>query len=75
MREYEIDVSGIEELQTLNDSIELEKIFFRAKSTIVNGEKVFLVRKDKRGRSEKFDEVSTEEELQKYRERVFRYLK
>lgn len=74
MREYEIDVSGIEELQTLNDRIELENIFSRAKSTIVNGEKVFLVRKDKSGRSEKFDEVSTEEELEAYRQRVFKYL-
>lgn len=74
MREYVIDVSRIEELQTLNDKDELENIFARAKSTIVNGEKVLLVRKDKNGRSEKFDELSTEGELQLYRQRVFRYL-
>lgn len=74
MREYVIDVSTIEELQMLNDKDELETIFSRAKSTIVNGEKVLLVRKDKTGRSEKFDEMSTEEELEKYREIVFKYL-
>ncbi len=74
MREYVIDVSKIEELQTLNDKDELEKIFSRAQSTIVNGEKVILIRKDKNGKSEKFDEMSTESELEEYRERVFRYL-
>jgi hypothetical protein len=74
MREYVIDVSGIEELQTLNDKNELENIFSRAKSTIVNGEKVLLVRKDKRGKNEKFDEINTEDELEQYRQRVFKYL-
>lgn len=74
MREYVIDVSKIEELQTLNDKDELEKIFSRAQSTIVNGEKVLLVRREKNGKSEKFDEMSTESELEEYRKRVFRYL-
>jgi hypothetical protein len=74
MREYVIDVSKIEELQTLNDKDALETIFFRAKSTIVNGEKVLLIRKDKNGKSEKFDELTTEDELEQYRQRVFRYL-
>lgn len=74
MSEYVIDVSRIEELQTLNDRDELENIFFRAKSTIVNGEKVVLVRKDKNGKSEKFDELSSEDELDQYRQRIFRYL-
>ena len=74
MREYVINVSGIEELQTLNDKNELENIFSRAKSTIVNGEKVLLVRKDKSGKIEKFDEINTEDELELYRQRVFKYL-
>ena len=74
MRAYVIDVARIEELQTLSDKDELENIFFRAKSTVVNGEKVILVRKDKNGRSEKFDELSTEDDLENYRQRVFKYL-
>jgi hypothetical protein len=74
MRAYVIDVSKIEELQTLNDKDELENIFIRANSTIVNGEKVILVRKSKNGKSEKFDEMSTQEDLEQYRKRVFRYL-
>lgn len=74
MREYVIDVSKIEELQTLNDKDELENIFFKANSTIVNGEKVIFVRKNKNGKSERFDEMSTQEELEHYKKRVFKYL-
>ena len=69
-----IDVSKIEELQTLNDKDELENIFFKANSTIVNGEKVIFVRKNKNGKSERFDEMSTQEELEHYKKRVFKYL-
>ena len=74
MKEYVIDVSRIEELQTLNDRHELEKIFFKAQSTIVNGENVILVRKDKKGSSQKFDEFSTLEDLNRYKKSVFKYL-
>jgi len=74
MREYVIDVSKIEELQTLKDKEELEKIFNRANSTIVNGEKVILVRTSTNGNSVKFDEMSTQEDLELYRKNVFRYL-
>jgi hypothetical protein len=74
MREFVIDVSRIEELQTLNDRDELERIFFKAQSTIVNGEVVMLVRKDKQGVSQKFDELSTLEDLDRYKEAVFKYL-
>ncbi|MGZ3851366.1 MAG: hypothetical protein ACXVBX_01165 [Flavisolibacter sp.] len=74
MKEYLIDVSRIEELQTLNDKQELEKIFAKAQSTIVNGESVILVRKDKSGFPQKFDEFSTLDDLNRYREVVFKYL-
>lgn len=74
MREYVIDVSKIEELQTLNDKHELEKIFSKAQSTIVNGEAVMLVRKDRKGSSQKFDELSTLEDLKRYKKSVFKYL-
>ena len=74
MREFVIDVSRIEELQTLNDKDELEKIFVKAQSAIVNGEVVMLVRKDKQGIPQKFDELSTLEELDRYKKTVFKYL-
>jgi hypothetical protein len=69
-----IDVSRIEELQNLNDKDELEKIFLKAQSTIVNGEKVILVRKDRKGVAQKFDELSTLEDLDRYKKTVFKYL-
>jgi hypothetical protein len=72
--EYVIDVSKIEELQTLNDKEELEKIFFKAQSTIVNGENVILVRKNRSGSPQKFDELSTLEDLDRYKKSVFKYL-
>jgi hypothetical protein len=74
MGAYVIDVSGIEELQNLNNKSELEKIFFKAQSTIVNGEVVKLVRKDKQGVAQKFDELSTLEDLERYKKSVFKYL-
>jgi hypothetical protein len=74
MRTYVIDVSKIEELQTLNDKHELEKIFIKAQSTIVNGEQVVLVRKDKNGSAQKFDQFSTLEDLARYKSTVFKYL-
>jgi hypothetical protein len=74
MKTYVIDVSKIEELQNLNDKNELENIFYRANSTIVNGETVMLVRKNKNGGSEKFDEITTQEDLEQFRKRVFKYL-
>ena len=74
MREYVIDVGGIEELQTLKDVDALDHIFSRAKSTIVNGEKVLLVRKDRSGKSEKCDELTTLEDLREYVKSVMKYL-
>jgi hypothetical protein len=74
MRAYVIDVSKIEELQTLNDKGELEKIFSKAQSTIVNGEVVMLVRKDKKNVAQKFDELTTLEDLNRYKKTVFKYL-
>jgi hypothetical protein len=73
MKEFIIDVSGVEELQTLKDVNGLEKIFARAKTTIVNGERVLLVRKINH-QPEKFDEITTLNDLEQYRDAVFKYL-
>ena len=74
MQEYIINVSGIEELQTIKNIQELDAIFRKAKSTIVNGEKVVLVRRYADGRTERFDEITTEEELAIYKKGVYKYL-
>ncbi|HEY0057916.1 MAG TPA: hypothetical protein VGB56_02215 [Flavisolibacter sp.] len=74
MQEYIINVAQIEDLQTISNTDELERIFERAKSTIVNGERVVLVRRHANGREDRFDELTTEEDLGRYRESVFKYL-
>lgn len=74
MKDYTINVTQIEELQTINNTDELEKIFTRAKSAIVNGAKVILVRKDSSGKANKFDEMDTLDALENYRKEVFKYL-
>ncbi len=58
----------------VKDTNQLENIFQRAKSTIVNGEKVVLVRKTATDKGQKFDELSTLEDLQQYKKMVFKYL-
>ena len=75
MKDYTINVAQVEEFQTINNVDELSTIFTRAKTAVVNGAKVILVRKDTTGNSNKFDEMDTLEELEKYRDRVFKYLK
>lgn len=74
MQEFVINVAEIEELQTIRNLDALENIFSRAKSTIVNGEKVVLVRKSGRTPAQKFDELSTLEDLERYRRQTFKYL-
>jgi hypothetical protein len=74
MQDYKINVTQIEELQTISNTNELETIFARAKSAIVNGAKVILVRKEASGRENKFDEIDTLETLDAYQKGVFKYL-
>jgi len=74
MQEYVIDVSQIEELQTISNKDELATIFERAKRTIVNGERVVLIRRQTNGRPEQFDEFTTLEELADYKNKVYKYL-
>jgi hypothetical protein len=44
MNDYSINVTAIEEYQNVKNLGELERIFDRAKSAVVNGVKVLLVR-------------------------------
>jgi hypothetical protein len=74
MNDYTINVAQVEELQAINNTNELEIIFTRAKSAIVNGAKVILVREEASGKTNKFDEMDTLDELEKYRDGVFKYL-
>jgi hypothetical protein len=74
MNEFEINVTEVEELQMTNSIADLEQIFSKSKSIIVQGETVALVRKNTDGSTYKFDELTTEADLDKYRQTVFKYL-
>ncbi len=74
-REFMIDVAKVEELQMINDIAVLDKVFTLAKSTIIQGGVVVLARISKAGKAERFDEISTEPDLEVYKKTVFKYLK
>lgn len=71
---FEINVTQVEELQMTKSIAELEQIFTKAKSIIVQGETVILVRKNSDGSSNKFNELTTEADLENYKQTVFKYL-
>jgi hypothetical protein len=74
MQEYKINVTEIEELQMVQNTRALDRIFKDAKETIVNGEAVWLTRKQPDGQLEKFDELTTTADLEGYKKSVYKYL-
>jgi hypothetical protein len=74
MTEYIINVNQVEDFQMTSSKVDLEQIFTRAKSTIIQGGAVILTRKYEDGRVENFDELTTEADLEEYRKTVFKYL-
>ena len=74
MNDYTINVTQIEEHQTIRNIEALETIFTRAKTAVVNGAKVILVRSEPSGKKNKFDEMDTLEALETYKKQVFKYL-
>lgn len=74
MQEFVISVNEIEELQMVKDMDELERIFGRAKSTIVQGEAVILMRENPGGAQHKVDVLTTEADLETYKRSVLKYL-
>jgi hypothetical protein len=74
MEDYIINVGQIEELQTINDINSLDIIFQRAKRTIVGGGIVALVRQQRNGQTDRFEEFSTPEDLEAYKKNVYKYL-
>lgn len=74
MEDYIINVGQIEELQTINDTNSLDIIFQRAKRTIVGGGIVALVRQQRNGQTDRFEELSIPEDLEAYKKNVYKYL-
>ena len=74
MQEYTINVGEVEELQMIKDTDKLEQMFARAKRTVVQGGSVILLRKNPDGSTHRFDELTTETDLAKYKETIFKFL-
>lgn len=74
MAEYTINVNEVEDLQTISNAAELDQIFARAQSTVVQGGTVLLVRRAPDGSKYTFDEMTTEADIENYKQTVFKYL-
>lgn len=74
MEEYIISVGKIEELQMINDRQALDAIFYKAKTTIVGGETVTLIR-ESAGQSYRFDQISTLDDLETYKKNVYKHVR
>ena len=74
MAEFTINVNEVEDLQTISNVTELNQMFSKAQSTVVQGGTVILVRRTPDGFVYKFDEITTEEEMENYKKSVFKYL-
>ena len=74
MEDYIINVGKIEEWQTIKDMAELDKTFQRAKRTLVGGGTVALVRQQRDGRADRFEEFTNLDDFEDYRKQVYKYL-
>jgi len=74
MDEYQIKVNQVEEFQMTNSIVDLQQIFKRAHSTVIQGGTVVLLRDNADGSSYTVDEISNEDELKRYKDSVFQYL-
>ncbi len=75
MEDLIIRVNKIEELQTINDTAALDKLFQKAKVVLVGGGAVTLVRVQPTGEEYKFEEFTTLTDLEEYKKNVYKYLK
>lgn len=74
MNDYSVNVTKVEELQMTSSLMELEQIFSKAQSIVVQGGAVILTRQNADGTAYKFDEITTEADLDTYKNSVFKYL-
>lgn len=74
MNEFIINAGQIEELQVIKDMTELDNVFSKAKSAVVQGGIVIINRENVDGSNYTVEEISTEDDLRIYRETVYKYL-
>jgi hypothetical protein len=73
MQDLIINVTQIEEWQTLNDKEALHTLFVKA-HVIVGGGTIVLTRLQSNGEATKFDTITTEQDLTYYKNSVYKYL-
>lgn len=74
MEDYIINVGKIEELQMINDIDGLDSIFQRAKRILVGGGIVALIRQQRSGQVDRFEEFSNLDDFEAYKKNVYKYL-
>jgi hypothetical protein len=74
MEDYIINVGKVEEWQMIKDIASLDEVFGRAKRVLVGGGTVALVRVQRDGTSDKFDELTNLDDFEAYRKNVYKYL-
>lgn len=74
MEDYIINVGKIEEWQMIKDIQSLDEVFRRAKSTLVGGGTVALIREQRNGDVYRFEEFTNLDDLAEYRKNVYKYL-
>ena len=72
--EFRISVNQVEELQMIGNVDEIERILDRARSIVVQGGEVILVRQNPDGRKMEYDRIHNEHDLSNYRKTVLKYL-
>jgi hypothetical protein len=75
MEDFIISVGKVEEWQMTNDVTELDNLFQRAKRALVGGGTVALVREQRSGESDRFEEITNLEDFEQYKKSVFKYLR
>ncbi len=74
MEDLLINVTEIEEWQTIGDENSLNRLFKKARVHAIGGGTIVLIRKNKDGSSYAFDKLSTESDLEEYRRKVYKYI-
>ncbi|HXB95216.1 MAG TPA: hypothetical protein VNU70_08665 [Puia sp.] len=74
MEDFIINVGKVEEWQTIRDMDSLKELFQRAKRTLVGGGTVALVREQRNGPAYRFEAFTNLEDLEQYRQHVYKYL-
>src|SRR5262249_29571561 len=73
MDDYIINVGKVEEWQMIKDIASLDEVFQRGKRVLVGGGTVALVREQRDGTSDRFEQFTSLEDFEAYKKNVYKY--